>query len=92
MECFSEEEILTNTKRIEELKLLPYETLLKMNNKILNNPNSKRIDILSIIIALGEKEMELGIKGYTLEESMKELLGDNYLETINNFQNCPSRT
>lgn len=88
MEQFSEEEVATNLKNLEELKKLPYETLLQMRKEILSNPNSKRIDILNIVFASGEKEIELGIPGHTLDEVMKELLGDNYLETVNSFRWC----
>jgi len=90
MRQFSEEEIANNLRNLEELKKLPYETLQQMRKEILSNPKSKRIDILNIVFATGEKEIELGIPGYTLEESMKEILGDNYIEPINYFQNCPN--
>lgn len=50
-----------NTKRLEELKKLPYEELCKMEKEILNNPNSTRADIVSICFACGEKAIELGL-------------------------------
>ena len=48
-----------NTKKLEELKKLPYEELRKMEKEILNNPNSTRADIINICVARGEKGIEL---------------------------------
>ena len=56
-----------NTKKLEELKKLPYEELRKMEKEILNNPNSTRADIINICVARGEKGIELGLT-CTLEE------------------------
>ena len=56
-----------NTKKLEELKKLPYEELRKMEKEILNNPNSTRADIINICVARGEKGVELGLT-CTLEE------------------------
>ena len=67
-----------NTKKLEELKKLPYEKLKKMEEEILNNPNSTRADIVNIIFARGEKEEELGIKGYTIDEVRKHLNIEDY--------------
>lgn len=60
-----------NTKKLEELKKLPYEELRRMEKEILNNPNSTRADIINICVARGEKGIELGLT-YTLEEVRKE--------------------
>ena len=48
-----------NTKKLEELKKLPYEELHRMEKEILNNPNSTRADIINICVARGEKGIEL---------------------------------
>lgn len=56
-----------NTKKLEELKKLPYEELRKMEKEILSNPNSTRADIINICVARGEKGIELGLT-CTLEE------------------------
>ncbi len=48
-----------NTKKLEELKKLPYEELRRMEKEILNNPNSTRADIINICVARGEKGIEL---------------------------------
>ncbi len=50
-----------NTKKLEELKKLPYEELHRMEKEILNNPNSTRADIVNICFACGEKGIELGL-------------------------------
>ena len=60
-----------NTRKLEELKKLPYEELRKMEKEILNNPNSTRADIINICVARGEKGIELGLT-YTLEEIRKK--------------------
>lgn len=67
-----------NTKKLEELKKLPYDELQKMEEEILNNPNSTRSDIVNIIFARGEKEEELGIKGYTIDEIEREFKVGKY--------------
>lgn len=60
-----------NTKKLEELKKLPYEELRKMEKEILNNPNSTRADIINICVARGEKGIELGLT-CNLEEIERE--------------------
>ena len=60
-----------NTKKLEELKKLPYEELHRMEKEILNNPNSTRADIVNICFACGEKEIELGLT-CTLEDIERE--------------------
>lgn len=60
-----------NTKKLEELKKLPYEELCKMEKEILNNPNSTRADIVNICFARGEKGVELGLT-CTLDELKRE--------------------
>lgn len=62
-----------NRRKLKELIKLPYEELKKMEDEILNNPNSTRSDIVNIIFARGEKEEELGIKGYTADDVRKHL-------------------
>lgn len=60
-----------NTRKLEELKKLPYEELRRMEKEILNNPNSTRADILNICFACGEKAIELGLT-CTLDEVERE--------------------
>ena len=60
-----------NTKKLEELKKLPYEELRIMEKEILNNPNSTRADIVNICFARGEKGVELGLT-CTLDELKRE--------------------
>ena len=63
-----------NTRKLEELKKLPYEELNRMRKEIKNNPNSTRADIINICVACGEVEIEQGIgKTYTIEEVREEL-------------------
>lgn len=62
-----------NTKKLEELKKLPYEELNRMRKEIKNNPNSTRADIINICVACGEVEIEQGIgKTYTIDEIERE--------------------
>ena len=64
-----------NTRKLEELKKLPYQELNRMRKEIKNNPNSTRADIINICVACGEVEIEQGIgKTYTIEE-LREKLG-----------------
>jgi len=64
-----------NTRKLEELKKLPYEELYRMRKEIKSNPNSTRADIINICVACGEVEIEQGIgKTYTIEE-VREKLG-----------------
>ena len=51
--------VVDNTKKLEELKKLPYEELRRMEKEILNNPNSTRADIIDICVARGAKGIEL---------------------------------
>ena len=60
-----------NTKKLEELKKLPYEELRRMEKEILNNPNSTRADIINICVARGEKGIELGLT-CTIDEIERE--------------------
>ena len=60
-----------NTKKLEELKKLPYEELRRMEKEILNNSNSTRADIVNICFACGEKAIELGLT-CTLDEVERE--------------------
>lgn len=60
-----------NTRKLEELKKLPYEELRRMEKEILNNPNSTRADIINICVARGEKGVELGLT-CTLDELKRE--------------------
>lgn len=60
-----------NTRKLEELKKLPYEELRRMEKEILNNPNSTRADIVNICFACGEKAIELGLT-CTLDEVERE--------------------
>lgn len=76
------EYVKENTKKIEELKKIPYEVLKKMEEEILNNPNSTRADIVNIIFARGEKEEELGIKGYTIDEIEREFKVGKYKDRV----------
>lgn len=57
-----------NTKKLEELKRLPYEELRKMRKQIMSDPKATRADIINISVACGEKAIEEGKKWYTLEE------------------------
>jgi len=70
-----------NTKKLEELKKLPYGELRKMRKQIMSDPNATRADIINISVACGEKAIEEGIRGYTLEE-VKRML---------NIENCRIR-
>ena len=70
-----------NTKKLEELKKLPYEELRKIRKQIMSDPNATRADIINISVACGEKAIEEGIRGYTLEE-VKRML---------NIENCRIR-
>lgn len=64
-----------NTRKLQELKKLPYEELNRMRKEIKSNPNSTRADIINICVACGEVEIEQGIgKTYTIEE-VREKLG-----------------
>lgn len=60
-----------NTRKLEELKKLPYEELHRMEKEILNNPNSTRADIVNICFACGEKAIELGLT-CTLDDVERE--------------------
>ena len=60
-----------NTRKLEELKKIPYEELQRMEKEILNNPNSTRADIVNICFACGEKAIELGLT-CTLDEIERE--------------------
>ena len=60
-----------NTRKLEELKKLPYEELRRMEKEILSNPNSTRADIINICVARGEKGVELGLT-CTLDEVERE--------------------
>ena len=60
-----------NTRKLEELKKLPYEELRRMEKEILNNPNSTRADIVNICVARGEKGVELGLT-CTIDEVERE--------------------
>ena len=69
-----EEYVQENRRKLKELKKLPYETLCEMKKEILNNPNSTRADIVNIIFACGEVEIEQGIgRTYTISEVRKKL-------------------
>ena len=69
-----EEYVQENRRKLKELKKLPYETLCEMKKEILNNPNSTRADIVNIIFACGEVEIEQGIgRTYTIDEVRKKL-------------------
>lgn len=62
-----------NTKKLEELKKLPYEELYRMRKEIKNNPNSSRADIINICVACGEVEIEQDIgRNYTIDEIERE--------------------
>lgn len=62
-----------NTKKLEELKKLPYEELYRMRKEIKNNPNSSRADIINICVACGEVEIEQDIgRNYTMNEIERE--------------------
>jgi len=60
-----------NTRKLEELKKLPYEELYRMRKEIKSNPNSTRADIINICVARGEKGVELGLT-CTLDEVERE--------------------
>ena len=60
-----------NTRKLEELKKLPYEELHGMEKEILSNPNSTRADIINICVACGEKAIELGLT-CTLDDIERE--------------------
>ena len=60
-----------NTRKLEELKKLPYEELRRMEKETLNNPNSTRAEIVNICFACGEKAIELGLT-CTLDEVERE--------------------
>ena len=68
-----EEYVEENRRKLKELKKLPYETLCEMKKEILNNPNSTRADIVNIIFACGEVEIEQGIgRTYTIDDIKRE--------------------
>lgn len=71
-----------NRRKLKELIKLPYEELKRMEDEILNNPNSTRSDIVNIIFARGEKEEELGIKGYTIDEIEREFKVGKYKDRV----------
>lgn len=73
-----EEYVEENTRKLEELKKLPYEELKRMKKEIQSNPNSTRADIVNIGVVCGLKSIELGLPSYTIEEVRKELGLDNY--------------
>ena len=62
-----------NTKKLEELKKLPYEELRKMRKPIMSDPKATRADIINISVACGEKAIEEGERFYTPEEVAREL-------------------
>lgn len=63
-----------NTKKLEELKKLPYEELYAMREEIKNNPNASRADLINICVACGEIEIEQNIgRTYTIEEVRRKL-------------------
>lgn len=70
-----------NTRKLEELKKLPYEELRRMEKEILNNPNSTRADIVNICFARGEKGVELGLT-CTLDELKREFEIDKYKDRV----------
>ena len=70
-----------NTKKLEELKKLPYEELRRMEKEILSNPNSTRADIINICVARGEKGVELGLT-CTLDELKREFGIDKYKNRV----------
>lgn len=62
-----------NTKKLEELKKLPYEELYAMREEIKHNPNATRADLINICVACGEVEIEQNIgRTYTIEEIERE--------------------
>lgn len=62
-----------NTKKLEELKKLPYEKLYTMRERIKNDPKASRADIINICVACGEIEIEQNIgRTYTIEEIERE--------------------
>ncbi len=64
-----------NTKKLEELKKLPYEKLYKMRKEIKKDPNATRADIINICVACGEIEIEQNIgRRYTQEEIEREFI------------------
>lgn len=63
-----------NTKKLEELKKLPYEELYAMREEIKHNPNATRADLINICVACGEIEIEQNIgRTYTIEEIRRKL-------------------
>lgn len=60
-----------NTRKLKELKKLPYKELCRMEKEILSNPNSTRADIVNICFACGEKGIDLGLT-CTLDEIERE--------------------
>lgn len=73
-----EEYVEENTRKLEELKKLPYKELKRMEKEILNNPNSTRADIVNICVARGLKSIELGLPTYTLDEIEREFKVGKY--------------
>lgn len=68
-----------NTKKLEELKKLPYEQLYNMRKEIKNNPNSTRADIINICVACGEREIEENIGlTYTIDDIRREFNIERY--------------
>lgn len=63
-----------NTKKLEELKKLPYEELRKMRKQIMSDPKATRADIINISVACGEKAIEEGERFYTQEEIEREFI------------------
>ncbi len=62
-----------NTKKLEELKKLPYDKLYQMRKNIKNDPNATRADIINICVACGEVEIEQNIgRTYTIDEIERE--------------------
>ena len=62
-----------NIKKLKELKKLPYKELYKMRNKIKNNPNASRADVINICVACGEVEIDQNIgRTYTMDEIERE--------------------
>ncbi len=68
-----------NTKKLEELKKLPYEELYKMRKEIKRDPNATRADIINICVACGEVEIEQNIgRNYTIDEIEREFKVGKY--------------
>lgn len=62
-----------NTRKLKELKKLPYKELCRMREVVKMNPNATRADIINICIACGEIEIEQNIgRNYTIEEIERE--------------------